>query len=324
MKSITHWAGLMAMTLCAGGCASRVDAAVDCSKTDCDALGADGANQETAVDNTAQPLIGGWASGPFTWAQGQPPRPLASVGSYVCALTRMAGHFEGTAEAVQVTHDGTTWFLQGRSKQTGVSGEAYCFPRSSFIGNAARTVLSSEISVEPFSFSSAHPCNGVYTTNMYARDAFGFLTGFNGKMAGGGEWGHVQQALSPDVPTFLAGQSCVPEADLYVFARAFRVGNLSTKLATFVNRTGGVGDANDIPEFTIGGNVSTATAVMAPTSDAMCALTLIKGKFSAAADAVQIEAESVRGVEHWVLRTSKGTSSDFVQAGARCFARDQR
>jgi hypothetical protein len=58
---------------------------------------------------------------------------------------------------------------------------------------------------------------------------------------------------------------------------------------------------------------------MAPSDRAMCAFSRIQGKFFGGGEWIQIFEEN----GHWVLRSSKGTASNFVGASARCFARNQ-
>jgi hypothetical protein len=325
MKEVMRWSlGLtvgawMWSSLAMTGCAVASD--------DSDAEGSLGANELTqevgdSVASTSQALIGGWASGPYSWSQAvYPARKLAPVATHVCVLTRFTGKFAGMGESVQLTDDGTNWYLQGTSQQTGVGGEAHCFPRAEFRGIDSNTRVSSEYELYNASYKTCAPAA---QKDMYAADAFVFLSGLKGELAGGGEYGLVQQGLDVDVPSYMEMRSCTRLGGLYAFARNFRVGTHTPRLAQLVARNGFVGDANSVPDYLIGGDVGSASAVMARTSEAMCAFTLIQGKFAGNGEMVQIRAEDVNGVERWVLRMTKGAGSDYVRVGARCFARDQR
>jgi len=317
MRKSKQWGlgvGLIASALGVTGCSVAVGEPSACVGAEC------------SVDSTASPvLIGGWATGPWTWSSNQRTRPLPPVASNVCVLTRVSGKFAGTGEAVQLTDDGTNWLLQGFSHQSGVSAEAYCFPRDKFVGGGTR--VSSEYALDVFTLNQ---CSGVFEESLYAADAFSFLTGLQGRMQGSGEWEHVQQALSPDIPSALQGHICSSGTilnsefeEFTAFARSFRVGAHTSRLALFSNRDGVPSDANTRPEYVAGGNVSSDVAVLAPTSDAMCGLTSIQGAFAGDDESVQIRHEFVRGAEHWVLRTTKGAGSNFVLAGARCYSRTQ-
>ena len=72
---------------------------------------------------------------------------------------------------------------------------------------------------------------------------------------------------------------------------------------------------------------------MARTEDAMCYLTLVKGKFDNADDFGEIVPQTVNGEEHWVLRAQRATEvpplgaaphpTGEIFVAARCYLRNQ-
>jgi hypothetical protein len=235
-------------------------------------------------------------------------------------LTRLTGKFAGLGEWVKVTDDGTNWYLEGNSQQRDVAGEAYCFKRANLVGADANIRISSEY--EQWNPGDPRGCGRISQKDMYASDAFAFLSGVQGALEGSGEHIAVQQALSTDLLSYVESSSCV-EGGLTAFARNLRVGTRTARLAKFVgvNRNG---DASVVPPFMAGGSAWSDMVVMAPTNKAMCAFTLIQGEFEGGGEWIQMRPEVVDGVERWVLRTQRAGGSDYVRAEARCFARDQR
>jgi hypothetical protein len=315
-----RWAsGLVSLLLSVSSCVATVDEPNDCSEDDC--------QPTESVGSSVQPLVGGWATGPYTWSQGERARKLDSVAASVCVLTRLTGKFEGGGEAVQVTNDGTDWYLSGFSQQRDVGGEAYCFARDKFRGRDDNTRVSSEYALPSYFRRLNHDCPaGVNKKEMYAADAFGFLNGLRGGLNGGAEYGLVQQARSSNELSFLESHSCVEGQDLVSFAYNLRIGTRTSRLAKFVNSQSELGDINDIADFAAGGGWTNPQnfVIMARTSEAMCAFTRLQGEFAGSGEYAQIRAELVAGIERWVLRTHKGADSHYVRADARCFARDQR
>jgi hypothetical protein len=278
---------------------------------------------EERLGSTSQALLGGWATGPFAWSQAVPARRLESASTHVCVLTRMSGKFEGTGELLQVRLRGSDWYLEGMSKQSGVSGEATCFPRGSFFDTCSKPVcpttqLLAPVNAEAWTRLNAEDCI-LFEEPHASGSAFSFLTSIQGKMWGGGEWAAVVQSPSVNTPSFLQVGLCAPDSRLYGSARGFSV-PATTGLATFVARDGTRGDLNAVPEYWSSGNGS---VVMARASKAMCAFTSIQGGFRGNGEVAQIRSELVGGVEHWVLRTSQGANNREIGAGARCFARFQ-
>jgi hypothetical protein len=316
VKQKLWFVGSMMSSVAAGafGCAVEVED------------GADGALSGGEVASTnSEALIAGWVSGPYTWSQNARPRKLPALASDVCVLTRLTGKFSGHGEWVKVTDDGTNWYLEGNSQQRDVAGEAYCFKRANLIGADANIRISSEY--EQWNPGDPRGCGRIWQTDMYASDAFAFLSGVQGALEGGDEHIAVQQALSTDLLSYVESASCA-EGGLTAFARNLRVGTRTARLAKFVgaSRYGGdrLGDANVVPPFMAGGSASSDMVVMAPTSKALCAFTLIQGEFEGGGEWIQMRPEVVDGVERWVLRTQRAGGSNYVRAEARCFARDQR
>lgn len=73
-------------------------------------------------------------------SDGSRPSGDGPLARHVWVLTRISGKFEGTGE-VSVTHDGANFWLDGNSKQSGVTSEATCFPRGSFANVLNRSAL---------------------------------------------------------------------------------------------------------------------------------------------------------------------------------------
>ena len=163
--------------------------------------------------------------------------------------------------------------------------------------------------------------------SLYAADAFSYLAGFQGRMQGSGKWFQIDQATSPDLSSTFQAHTCGSSSDVGItfllgFARSYRVGAHTARLANFSNRDGVLADINNRPEYVAGGNVASDVAVLAPVDNAMCGLTSIQGDFEGNGESVQIRDEEKNGL-HWVLRTTKGAGSNFVKAGARCYSRTQ-
>ena len=64
-----------------------------------------------------------------TWKQGEPPHRLIRATDGFCALTTVAGHFQGGGEVVRVYigEDGY-WYIGGDSSQKGVRAECVIVP----------------------------------------------------------------------------------------------------------------------------------------------------------------------------------------------------
>jgi len=294
--------------------------ALGCAVDVTDASSDEAAESDEVVDTAAEPLVAGWISGPYPWDQRLHRRRLASLAGNVCVLTRLTGKFEGMGEGIRVTDDGTNWYLEGFSKQRDLAAEAYCFPRDKFRGNDANTRISSEY--ERWTIGAPRACGWTVQSEMYASDAFAFLSGVQGALHGGAEVASVFQGLSTSELSTVESRSCA-DGGLSAFARNFRVGTRSERLARFEDGSR-TGDANRIDEFQAGDDAPSNVVEMAKTSAAMCAFTRIQGKFAGGGEWVQIRPEIVNGEERWVLRASRAAGSNYVHARARCFSREQR
>jgi hypothetical protein len=291
-------------------CASVLGCAFEAGEGDIEGSGPQNAAIED-LGSSSEALLGGWATGPFTWSQGDSERVLEKVSTHVCALTRMSGKFRGGAEWVHVGADDANerWVIKGGSAQSGVTAEATCFPRSGFAGTKASTGIGG-FSTSLWTMPGYCSSNTVETG---LGDTFVFLQGLKGQLAGGGEFGAIEQSLSPNVRSVLRVQTCAK--NISAEALSFRVGGTG-RLATFMNAAGQLGDVYEISEFEAEGNQA---VTMAPTRKAMCGFTRIQGKFMGGGEVAQIRDEN----GSWVLRTAQGGGSDYVRAHARCFARDQ-
>lgn len=300
--------------LAALGCTLEMDPADGSAGAGNESVTTDAEGSEN-VASVSEPLLGGWASGPFGWYQGMGARQLESFSTHVCVLSRMSGKFEGNGEWVQVWHDNSRWYLSGNSQQHGVSAEATCYPRSGFTANGT-----ARWSSERFSDWS-RGVSGCYggASPAWLGDAGTYLSGIQGRMVGGGEWASIEQSPSATTTSLVHSHTCAQY--LTGYAHSFFAGAPhSGKLATFVNASTR-GDVYQVPATTVTNN---GVAVLAPASTAMCYLTGIRGSFRGAGEYVQIRSEVIFNNEWWVLRSGKGAASSYVEAGARCMARDQR
>jgi hypothetical protein len=67
-------------------------------------------------------------SGEYSWEQGtRNGTYLGRTGNRVCALTYMAGQFDGASEFVEVSKAAGHWYLSGGSRRSGVAAKARCF-----------------------------------------------------------------------------------------------------------------------------------------------------------------------------------------------------
>ena len=309
MKSMKRSVGsvYLAVLSCAIGCAADVEGG---------SSGEDTADGDEVVSTASEALVGGWASGPYPWDQTMARRKMASVAGNVCVLTRLTGKFEGMGEAIKVTNEGTNWYLEGFSKQRDLAAEAYCFPRDGFKSVDSNTRVSSQYEL------SAGGCV-TEQREMYASDAFAFLSGIQGALHGGAEFAAVFQALSTDTLSTLEARSC-NGGGLTAFAHNFRAGSRTERLAKFWSGQR-IGDANDPEtEFQVGDGAPSNRAVMLNTNSGICAFTRIQGEFAGGGEWVEIRPEKIGDYEYWVLRSSRGAGSKFVHARARCFHREQR
>lgn len=75
---------------------------------------------------TFEPASGITLTPPVDWTQGQPFVDLGPFGDRICALTRIAGVFNGGGELVHAEATDNRWRLRGTSLASGVSASARC------------------------------------------------------------------------------------------------------------------------------------------------------------------------------------------------------
>jgi len=87
-----------------------------------------GASQARNGSARARCVTVGAYSGEYSWHQDHPNATyLGRVGNRVCALTYMAGQFDGSSEFVQVSKAAGHWYLSGGSARSGVAAKVRCF-----------------------------------------------------------------------------------------------------------------------------------------------------------------------------------------------------
>jgi len=294
--------------------------------------------EESNVASTTQGLIGGWAKGTWTWSQGQPPQVMESASDHVCVLTALGGHFAGAGEWVRVslTPDGNNWELNGNSSQSGVFGEAVCFPLNQFFGGI-KPFYSNETVAYAWSRGSATSqakgggCQQAQVNVGLGTD-FGFIEGMQGEMAGGGEFSQAIPSPSVNTINILRSQICT-KGEHYTYGRWLRANPYQSFLAKFIdgkvdaNGNPVPGDLNATKEFRVtfergsSNRVWATTNPLVPTNAAMCAFTTISGKFFGEGEFARI-APSPDGSK-WQLSVSMGAGSNYISAGVRCFSRFQ-
>lgn len=118
-------------------------------------------------------------SGEYSWSQGSYPIHMGSGAGRVCFLTMMSGRFKGGGEEIWAYRSGPSWYLDGRSRQKGVSAGARCVQATWYSG--------------PYVWSQG--AHSVYMGSQSDRACF--LTRVTGQFEGGGE----------SVQTFTSGGS---------------------------------------------------------------------------------------------------------------------
>jgi hypothetical protein len=86
-----------------------------------------GASQQQGVRVSARCLANSHDSH-HDWKQGGSPRLMEPVDGQFCALTSVAGKFEGGGEWVRIIETEGYWYLTGSSQQQGVAADALCTP----------------------------------------------------------------------------------------------------------------------------------------------------------------------------------------------------
>ena len=132
----------------------------------------------------------------------------------------------------------------------------------------------------------------------------------SGPWDGGCEFVAIDQAASGTAfSQVLVGAG--NQKEVFGFAQSFFAGTPASGVrAKFFNSQ----------TFVLGSNRST---VMAPTDQAMCHFTEIRGDFNGGGEFAQISPVLDGGIEKWQLLTHSQSGSG-VSAKARCYLRDQR
>lgn len=115
----------------------------------------------------------------YSWSQGAYATHMGSGSNRACFLTRMSGRFKGGGEEIWAYRSGPSWYLGGRSQQSGVSAGARCVNVSWYSG----------------AYSWSQGAHSVYMGSQSSRACF--LTRVTGRFEGGGE----------SVRVFLSGSS---------------------------------------------------------------------------------------------------------------------
>jgi hypothetical protein len=230
----------------------------------------------------------------------------------VRVLTKVQGNFSGGGEKISLS-EGGRWLLRGWSRQSGVAGETYCFPKSSFQVRPGGQVWHS-----PQFYAWAHykqegpdwPFPQLCADrdqDGWLGDAATMLSGVAGDLSGGGEWVHAIQAPKPNEYSSVRAHSCRG----YIEARghSFFAGVPHSSHRPNVYK-------GELTVSTTGGRKSITLAAW---SVSMCYLTLIRGDFDGGGESIRIYKDAT----FWHLEVKAGTDR-FIEGGARCFLKDQR
>jgi hypothetical protein len=217
------------------------------------------------------------------------------------------------------------WRLEAVSHQDGesVNGTARCFCKDGFVASGPDRRTSS-----PFEATDLFP-----KTNTWNGDAATFISGVNGHLRGGGEHARIVQSSDGSTPSELRIGSSA--GDLKAWAHSFFAGTTGSGTpAKFFETEFTINEG----EFTINHvGFSLQSVVMARTEDAMCYLTLVKGKFDNMGDFAEIVPQTVNSAdgpeERWVLRAQRATevpplgaaphATGEIFVAARCYLRNQ-
>ena len=278
-----------------------------------DGVGGAADTEKTAVQSAD--LDAAWTTGPFHWQQNWAPVELESADTHVCVLTRVRGSFEGDGEKVRVFISANKWFIGGASQQSGVAGSACCFRKSGFLAPGPARWNSSE-----FTVGSVGGCSQ-RSVNTWAGDAVTFVSGVQGRFAGGGELAKTTQSISPSTASQLIVQSCSPSI-MDGYAYSFFAGQPGGVTLARFQGPNGVGNAATAGTYSASAPPGYLTP-MTPTDTTMCHFVKISGDFNGAGEFAEILHQlDGAGVDRWYLRTSSG-SGGGVNAQARCYLRNQ-
>jgi len=275
---------------------------------------------------SAEALDPSWVSGPYSWSQGQGHKKMEAVSTHVCVLTKVSGDFDGGGEEVKTYQANGFWYLGGKSQQSGVGGQSYCFARDKFLANgSARWTSDDGIWKSVKSGSKCYSGQG----DAWWGDATTMLNGISGKLRGSGDRALVNQSNGAFTPSVLRVETCKVGSDssggsLKAYAHSFFAGTPSSgHLAKYWGgeyvADSGQHCVNDYGDHEV---------AMAPVNDAMCHFTYIGGggNWDGGAEYVQIYPKQEAGIERWFLRAHSGYcgNSRRTIVHARCYKRDQK
>ena len=247
---------------------------------------------------------------------------LFPTSTHVCVLSMIWGTLYGNVGWAIVEPEVGTWQLSSRKDDSGTkaAAEATCYPHSAFLKNSGVVMLSDLFAVY---FSSAI---GNQSAFMWWGDAASPLSGVRGKFFGAGEEAWVTQSfISNSASRLQLKTKQGGQHGSYGFS--YFVGNPDgTHVPQFIGPNG-VGSAEVAGEYVFGKDSRddhfwlTPDAHMAHTSEAMCYLTSISGRWNGPNEWIQIFPDS-QGF--WVGKGAASGNDGRVVAKARCLKFDQR
>jgi hypothetical protein len=271
-----------------------------------------------------------WVSGPYSWNQGQGPKKLELVSTHICVLNKVAGDFDGGGEEVKIYQANGYWYISGKSQQSGVGGQSYCFAREKFLANgSARWTSDDGIWKSATSGKKCYSGQG----DAWWGDATTILNGINGKLRGSGDKAFINQSNGSFTPSVLRVETCKYDSSggyIKAYAHSFFTGtpHSGNKLAQYWGNeyVADSGSHCTIPNSVNGEGYQ--DVAMAPANDAMCHFTYIGGggNWDGGSEYVMIYPKQEGGIERWFLRAHSGYcgNSRRTIAHARCYKRDQR
>jgi hypothetical protein len=242
-----------------------------------------GPSSETEVGSTTAEL-----GTRYTWSQGDPPVTMLHQSQGMCFLNTVSGHFEGTGEAVQIDNINGYWTLEGRSQQAGVYAVSICVPWSQLSSNGGWQAGWG------YWVDATLPLYPKVHRYLWADDSFCFLGGVSGSLYGFANGATVQ--MDPNTHTWR------------VDAETPLGGQMSSQgICANFTQAG--------PARWAGGQIwtqGTSARNLGPTSDRVCALTTVRGRFRGAGESVTVFQTAG---SWWLSGTSQQTG---VYAEANC------
>jgi hypothetical protein len=226
----------------------------------------------------------------FSWTQGQGPTIMMNDQQGFCFLTAVGGHFEGFGEGVWIDNSNGSWFLFGKSQQAGVRASAKCVPWPQLNNDGAASWTWNNWT------PGSSPGHIGGPVQLWDRNSFCFLGGVQGIFRGVDEWAQTQ---------FMGNGGWITQAASNVGTN----GNASDGMCVWLGQSHAMFFTNEATWHSGMGAVD-----LGPTSDRVCALTLVRGSFVARNPAVSITALG----SEWVLQGTGTASVGYVEARARC------